>query len=376
MSSYRTTLIALIIGLLLSVTVGCSKPEEPAAVEPSASGLKACPNPLVIQTDWFPEPEHGAIYEMFKGEGSMDAKNGAFKGPLAAEPSITLEIRSGGPLIGLQKTIVVMAASTDIFLGYLDMDDAIEAYDKFPSTAVFAPLDISPLMLMYDPQTYDISSWEEVKGTGAIFNHFAGDSYPEWLVASGILDREQLDPSYDGSPARFISAEGQIMQQGFVSQEPFNYEKVFQRWSKPVKTLLLHDAGFPNYAGALTVLNSRLDAQTEECLSALVPLMQQSAVDFHNDPAVTNELILEAVLDLDRSWVLSEEGVANSVRVMDELGLVGNGHNSTIGDFDLERIEKMIDIISELAEDSEAVAALDPTDLVTNRFIDESIGLD
>ena len=27
-----------------------------------SGGLAACPNPIVIQTDWFPEPEHGAVY--------------------------------------------------------------------------------------------------------------------------------------------------------------------------------------------------------------------------------------------------------------------------------------------------------------------------
>ena len=30
--------------------------------------LSACPDPLVVQTDWFPEAEHGSLYEMV-GEG-------------------------------------------------------------------------------------------------------------------------------------------------------------------------------------------------------------------------------------------------------------------------------------------------------------------
>ncbi|RMF00480.1 MAG: hypothetical protein D6768_12700, partial [Chloroflexi bacterium] len=39
-------------------------PEEPASDSGEMSGLAAvCPNPIVIQTDWFPEAEHGALYQ-------------------------------------------------------------------------------------------------------------------------------------------------------------------------------------------------------------------------------------------------------------------------------------------------------------------------
>ena len=30
----------------------------------SIAGLAECPNPIVFQTDWFPEPEHGALYNL------------------------------------------------------------------------------------------------------------------------------------------------------------------------------------------------------------------------------------------------------------------------------------------------------------------------
>ena len=41
-----------------------------------------CPSPLVVQTDWFPESEHGAMYELV-GEGySVDQNNGVVRGPM------------------------------------------------------------------------------------------------------------------------------------------------------------------------------------------------------------------------------------------------------------------------------------------------------
>ncbi|MEZ5229413.1 MAG: hypothetical protein R2710_22965 [Acidimicrobiales bacterium] len=42
------------------------------STEGVAGNLADCPNPIVIQTDWFPESEHGAVYNLTGGEGSVD----------------------------------------------------------------------------------------------------------------------------------------------------------------------------------------------------------------------------------------------------------------------------------------------------------------
>ena len=54
-----------------------------------------------------------------------------------------------------------------------------------------------------------------------------------------------------------------------------------------------------------------------------------------------------------------------------ELGLVGNGPNGTVGDFDIPRLERFIPIASEVF----GAEGITPDDLVTNEFIDSSIGL-
>lgn len=339
------------------------------------TGLAACPNPIVIQTDWFPEPEHGAMYNLTAGEGSVDPESGRFTGPLAADPSIDIEIRAGGPFIGFQDTISLMATDGSIFLGFINTDEATARYADFPTTAVFAPLEINPQMIMWDPDTFDVSSWDDVAGTEAIINIFAGGYYPEWLVGSGLVTEGQLDPSYDGSPARFISEGGAIMQQGFVTQEPYNYENIFTDWGKPVETLLIHDSGYEIYQGAIGILDSNLDDAARECLTALVPVMQQSAVDFANDPTATNAAILQAVIDLDSFWELSEESVQVTHDAMHgDLGIVSNGPNDTLGDFDLDRVQGVLDLIDEQVP---TIERGDTTveDLVTNEFIDPSIGL-
>ncbi len=348
---------------------------EEAMEEAHTGDLADCPNPMVFQTDWFPESEHGALYNLTAGEGSIDVESGRFTGPLAADPSITVEIRAGGPFIGFQPTVALMATDDDIFMGYVNTDEAIANYADFPTTAVVAPLDINPQIIMWDPETYDVASWADVKGTGAVISHFGGASYTEFLVGAGLVDEGQLDGSYDGAPTRFIAEGGAIMQQGFATQEPYNYENVFTDWGKPVESLLIHDAGYELYQGPLAILDSKLDDAARSCLGAFVPIFQQSIVDFQNDPAATNAAILQAVIDLDSFWQLDEAGMTNTVNEMARLNVVGNGPNDTIGDFDMDRVTEVLQVTTEQVPSIPVTDGLTAEDLVTNEFIDPSIGL-
>lgn len=389
MKNSKRTLLRLLAALLglAMVAAACGSDDDESTDAGSETGdaegeeamaegsLSDCPNPMIFQTDWFPEPEHGALYNLTGGEGSIDVESGRFSGPMAADPSITVEVRAGGPFIGFQPTVALMATDSEIFMGYVNTDEAIANYAEFPTTAVVAPLEINPQIIMWDPETYDIGSWADVKGTEAVISHFAGASYTEYLVGSGLVDESQLDGSYDGSPTRFIGEEGAIIQQGFATQEPYNYENAFAEWGKPVDSLLIHDSGYELYQGPLAILDSKLDDAARSCLAAFVPIFQQSIVDFQQDPTATNAAILQAVIDLDSFWQLSAESVANTVVEMGALNIVGNGPDQTIGNFDLDRVNEVIKITQDQVPSIVVPEGLTAEDLVTNDYIDSSIGL-
>ena len=108
-----------------------------------------------------------------------------------------------------------------------------------------------------------------------------------------------------------------------------------------------------------------------------MPIIQQSTVDYLDDPAETNALILEAVETFDNGWVYTQ-GVADyAVETMLDDGLIGNGPDDTIGNFDLDRvndlIEKAIPVYAGLGQPP--AEGLTAEDIVTNEFIDPSIGL-
>ncbi len=198
----------------------------------------------------------------------------------------------------------------------------------------------------------------------------------EYLTSAGILDKSVVDGTYDGTPAKFAAAQGKDAQQGFASAEPFIYQNEVDAWGKPVKYQLVHDAGYPFYSSAMTVRTADLEKDSA-CLKKLVPVLQQAEVDYFADPAATNQLVLDLVTEFNNGWVYSQ-GVADySAKTLRSEGIVSNGDNEYIGDFDAARIQKIIDIDTPIftAGNTPPKDGLKAEDLFTNEFLDQTIGL-
>jgi hypothetical protein len=346
-------------------------PAAGSAVDLSAD----CPNPLVIQTDWFAESEHGGLYEMMGDDYEVTADNMRVKGSLVAggeDTGIDLEIRMGGPAIGFEAPRAQIYTDDSIDIAYSNIDAQMLAWEDTPLIAIMAPLEINPQIIMWDAETYpDVHTIADVGTEGITVNIFPGYGFADVFVAQGVWSADQVDPSYDGSPARFIQARD-IAQQGFASAEPYNYEFVFEEYGKAPAYQLLHDAGYPTYSQTLSVLPEDVEGMAA-CWQKFIPIAQQAAVDFANNPDRANAIIIDAVEQVDSFWVY-DQGLADySVQTQNELGLVGNGPDETLGNFDPARVEEMLGILRDAGAD--VPADLTAEEMYTNEFIDPSIGL-
>ncbi len=247
------------------------------------------------------------------------------------------------------------------------------AYNDTPMISGLAPLEKNPQIIMWDPETYpEAETLADLGELGVTINVFGGGVFSDVFVAQGIWSADQVDPSYDGSPQRFVAAGGAIAQQGFASAEPYNYEFVFEEWGKPVAYELLHDAGFEVYSQTIAVRPDKFD-ELSPCLEQIVPIMQQATVDFTESPDRANGIIIDAVEQFADFWVY-DEGVAEySVNTMKELGLKSNGPDDTLGNMEEDRIQGVIDAIRDAGLD--VPEDLVASDLFTNEFIDDSIGI-
>ncbi len=349
---------------------------------PPGSDSGPCPQNLVIQTDWFPEIEHGGTYQLIGSGGQIDKDRFTYSGPLrnrykGAHGVQTVEIRAGGAAVDNASVTSLMYADQDITLGFVNTDDAISASrDDQPVIGVVGSLDVNPQMLMWSPARLNITEFEDLGRSWAPVLHFPGMTYIDYLVAQGIVTAEQPDATYDGSPGRFLESEGEVIQQGFATNEVYSYTDVIEKWKRPVDFFLIHWMGYENYPAMMTVRTDRLTA-LGECLGALVPTLQRAWVDFLVEPeAVSNQLV--AINDtFDTFFKITPALNARALQMFSEFELATNGSDDTYGNFDLSRVGRLFDIVTEVMNErgTPLPSSLTADAVVTNAFIDPAVTL-
>jgi hypothetical protein len=348
--------------------------ETTAAESPTALKDAGCPDPMVIQTDWFPEADHGWTYQLIGPNGTQDPKKGSYTGEVGG---ITMDIRAGGPAISFASPAKQMYQDPSVFAAYVDTGDAIRNATTQPVVAVFASYEKSPQMIMWDPAKYpNVKTLADIGQTAkdGQIRVFQGGAYIDYVVGKGIWKESQLDTSYDGSPSLFVS-KGDLFQQGYATAEIYSYENLIDGWKKPVATALTYDAGFTIYQSALSVKPESI-TKYASCLKAFVPLAQKALVEYMADPKPVNDML--AAYGTSMKWTESPEQNAAATEVMKSQGLVADGVTPTVGDMDCDRIQKLIDEFNpiEKAANVEGVKdGLKCADIVDNQFIDQSISL-
>ncbi len=382
----KLTLLAGALALALAAGA-CSSGSENgggSTAQPAPTGslnLKGvCPDTVVVQSNWFPESEHGAVYQLIGSGYRIDAAHKRVTGPLVASgksTGIQIEIRAGGPAVGFQPTAALMYQDSKITLGMVQSDELVQYSKTQPVISVVAPLDLDPQILLWDPASHP--DWHTIADIGQSNTkvlYFQTGTYMEYLIGSGILRRSQVDGSYDGSPSAFVASGGKIAVQAYATNEPYLYEHEVKAWSKPVAFQLVTDTGYPNYANTLAVRADR-KANLSQCLQRLVPIIQQGQVDFMSNPANTIDLILKVNDAYKGGFVYSRPNAQFAVDQMRRLGIVANGKDATLGNFDTARIQRLISIVSPIfiGQKKAIKANLTITDIVSNEFVNSSIAL-
>jgi hypothetical protein len=386
---HRLRLSAVVMTAAVVALTGCSSTggsgsgNQSGAGVPAASSERlnlkgACPAKIVVQTDWDPESEYGVYYHLLGPDYKLDKGRKRVSGSLVAEGQSTgvqLEVRAGGPSIGFEPVTSQMYQDHAITLGQVSTDEAIRFSARQPTLAVAAPMEVSPFMVMWDPATYPgFKTIRDIGQTDTKVLYFQGDTYMEYLIASGILHRSQVNGSYDGKPANFVAATGKVAQAGFATSEPYIYENELPQWHKPVRYALINDTGYPFYPQALSI-RAGDKAALAPCLKKLVPIVQRAEIDYLAHPEKATRLILDAVRQYKTGWQYSP-GLAGYALGKMRADFVNNGPDKTLGNFDMSRISRMIDIVTPIfvSQRKPPKANLAPGDIATNEFIDPSVG--
>jgi hypothetical protein len=388
--------IVLILALALSAcgTLGSGEDSPPAPPRefqfqqnpPQGNEVydlkSVCPNPVVIQTDWNPEAEYGATYNLIGDGYKVDTKRGLTRGPLVVDgkhTGIDVEVRLGGPQVKFTPVAELMHKDKGITLGYMNTDQVAGFHAKWPTISVVAPMELSPFGFFWDQG--ENPAWNTMVDIGAttapILYATQVQVQMEFLVGSGIIKRSQIKKTYTGDPSQFIQAQGKIVSQGFATAEPWLYENVF-RYPRPIGFALLADSGYDAYSQTLAIRTGDKD-QLAPCLRRLVPLVQRSIAQYATQPERTNQLIVDLVQRYNNGWSYPAPLADFSIQQQRQLGITDNGKDGrTVGEFDMARVDKILGILQPIYAgvlNQDLPADLGPEDLATNEFIDSAIAI-
>ena len=381
MNKRNTTIFsAIAIGISISLLGACGGSDaatteassETAAPATDVSLADVCPATIVIQTDWFPESEHGGLYQLMGDDAVASKDTGAAVGSLMVngQPTgVNLEIRAGGPFLE-SPVVTEMYQDNAITFGYVGTDVAITRYTDAPTLAVFNALNINPQVLLWDATKHpEAKTIADAAKTIKTFYVYGDPAWMRYFAAQGLIQTDQVDSNYKGN--LLLSTED-AAHQGFATSEPYKYANL-ESGAITTGYQLIHDAGWNSYAQNLAIRKDRLE-ELRPCLEKIVPIFQQAQLDYIADPTRANAIILSTVATYDSWWTQSEGDVANGAASQKDMGIVGNGETPTFGDLEEARVNDFIAKATPiLREQGLEIADIAAGDITDNTFLDTSI---
>jgi len=333
-----------------------------------------CPSNVIIQTDWWPEADHGGLYQLIApSKGVANVNSDSYSGPLGTT-GVNLTLLAGGPAVGYQTVTSQLYANQNILLGQVGTDEAIQLSATQPTTAVFASYEKNPQIFFWGNPNWHFTTVKQIGQTNHTVLAFQA-TYLNVFEKEGLLKASQVDTSYQGNPSRFVADSGNIVSQGFIDDEPYTYEHNTPGWNKPVHVLSVASS-YPVYQNALVVRSGALQADAP-CLTKLVPILQQAEIDYTKNPVPTNEVIYNFANQLKGGAQLTLAGSNAAVKTLLANGIIANGTNGVFGSFNSQTVQSLITTLKPIfaAQNQPIKAGLTPTDIATNQFLNPNIKL-
>jgi hypothetical protein len=361
-----------------STSSSTSNTSQVAASSPiSLAGI--CPNPIIVQTDWYPESDDFIPYELAGPNGTVNTSNKSYTADLldnGKSTGVQIQVRAGGPAIGDQLVSAELYENPSILLGFVETDEAIELSNTQPTVAVIADRQQAPTVIAWSPAEHPgIKTIAQLGKSGATVLYYNGAPYMDYLVGAGILSSKQIDGAYNGTPAQFVASGGKDALQGYATAEPYEYAHEVSEWDKPLTYQLVSDYGYDPYPSLATLPQNI--TKYAACFKKLVPIIQQGIVDYAANPGPADALIVNLAQEYNTGWEYDAGEAAYAAQTMVSDKIIANSPDGTVGAFDDSRISKLIGLLSPIYQkDGKTIkAGLSPQDITTNQFLDPSIHL-
>jgi NitT/TauT family transport system substrate-binding protein len=211
MTNPLRAMVVCSLGICLMLA-GCRKQQ-------AASGL----TPVTLQTDWYPQPEHGGFYDALL--------RGYYK-----DEGLDVTILPGGPYVNSDQQVSVGAAQFEMG----SSDHVLQVIGNgVPLVAVAATMQHDPQAIMVH-QDSPVHGFQDLEGHPVAIR-LGSSTWFDFLVKRYQLKTvREIPATY--SVANFLQDPGYI-QQIFVTSEPFFVRQA----GVPIRTMLISEAGYDPY---------------------------------------------------------------------------------------------------------------------------------
>jgi NitT/TauT family transport system substrate-binding protein len=233
--------------------------------------------PVILQADWYPQPEHGGFY------------NALVKG-YYKDAGLDVSIHPGGPYVSVEQQVATGSAQ----FGMASSDLVLEALaDGQPVVAVAATMQHDPQGIMVRKDS-PVHSFADLNGhTVAI--KIGASTWWEYIAKKYQLDHVHEVPAMM-NVANFV-ADPNYVQQAFATSEPF-----FARQAGiETRVLLTSDAGYSPYRVMFTTRDFL--QQHPDAVGKFVDASLRGWRDYLNDPSAAHAAIAKLNPALNPEWM-------------------------------------------------------------------------
>jgi NitT/TauT family transport system substrate-binding protein len=262
--------IALSFGLVILVMSGCgtsTNPTEESSAKVS-SGNPSEGSTATIQLNWYPESEHGGVFQA-EADGSYQAAG------------LKVDIRPGGRSAPVAQEL----ALGRVQFGFANADDVV-VYRRqgLDVVAVLAAMQDNPRCILVQ-QKSGVQSLSDL--AGLTLQCQAGRPYLEFMRSKGLLDKVKEVP-YFGSVAPLV-ADPKIAIQGYSCAEPL----LAEQQGVKVRVMMVSKLGWNPYSSVL-ITTGKLIKEQPELVRTFVQATQAGWESYLKDPTKGNAAILKA----------------------------------------------------------------------------------
>jgi len=232
---------------------------------------------VVLQADWYPQPEHGGFYTALV--------KGYYK-----DEGLDLSIQPGGPYISVEKQVSAGGAQ----FGMGGSDKILEAIAGGQTVvAIAATMQNDPQGIMVRKDS-SVHSFSDLNGRTVAVN-IGESTWFEFLVKRFQLNNVHVVPAMM-NVANFV-ADPQYIQQAFATSEPFFAHQA----GVETRVLLVSDAGYNPYRVMYTT-RAYLE-QHPDIVAKFVRASLKGWKEYLNDPSPAHATIAKLNPALNPEWM-------------------------------------------------------------------------